>query len=664
VPLPLTAVSLSLRTLRHLLLAFVVCLGLRAEVQAEDPLLKDFQSTYRRIVQEALNGSASDAQFWANANKVVFGVREPTTDSAAARRIFEQKLFKLDLGSDKDEVPEIYEADTPQGAKMEQRLQELLVRLKDKNPVSVEDLLELGDAAGPFLRALELGARGPVLEVPAKTEVTIRTRPFCLQHNAPAAPGNAAMWLIPSDTLLPKQARPIVKALSVHVSSHPGDHGIVQSLLWAIRHADTQPLASLSKEQERVLNASLKDGARLFLEYIASVRSGSSNKTASTKGKAPSSKPAEVDDFGNPVEGGSTLDLGAAKQDLIDENLDRAGIQHTGNPLNEADVESIMRQLVEAGARQLDAGGSSRSPQVANTDGFNSLEADASSLTGPAGPTKTPARKDSANDACTLLEKQVAAELHTLNMGESTLRIANAGDRPYRYDFSEHVGLARMVSQPALLTPPVCQAPSENTLKKAEKFVKDVGTFLTEKDKEGALPLQLLHALFPALAENRFSSTVVQELIKAVPVVGDLISLTEVATGKDFFTGKEISGVQRAVQLVSVPFMACKAIKNCAKLAELISAYKVSQGAVKFAEHREMFEALSAFAGKGKDLLEKGIGSKWISQNTVEAVGDVSDIVEPLIKLEGGDFGEAATRVATRRTLKGLTEHQTKNRSR
>jgi hypothetical protein len=388
----------AVKPLRPLLAALLLCC-LGAGLAAQSSVKKSFQEQYKQVVEDALLTSAGDPAFWNKAREIVFGPRVPTTDTARAKAV-----FRADL--------------------------------KDA-PV--------------------VGNRDQTITVPAHSRVTYHGKPFCLQHDVPAPGLNAPMWLIPSAALFPQEALGLAKSVLRYSANHPADQNIVQTILWAIRHADKTPLARLAPAQEALLNAALPEGAN---QYYAFVRRLKSLDARETQASAATSNDIIVSSTDDGTSSGTSLSFEQIKQKVAQNNLVNAGIITHGNlnPYNPADVSGVLDQLTHA------AESSPRAPSMAAslvdtgiaTDGAQSLETDeTNTLQGlPQSVSSSDSARVPEDDGYTLINEAVAVRVHTTLLAESKVEIANNSNTPYKFDPADFVGMAKPVSQPAYITPP------------------------------------------------------------------------------------------------------------------------------------------------------------------------------------------------------------------
>ncbi len=388
---------------RYLPTAFLTvafCGGLFAQSSVKEK----FQGEYKQLVEDALHTSADDPAFWNNARQIVFGQRVPTTDIAKAKAIFASELKDVQARGSKDQT----------------------------------------------------------ITVPAHSKVVYHGKPFCLQHDAPAPGANAAMWLIPNTALFPSEAQGIAKAVLRYSANHPADQNVVQTVLWAIRHADKAPLDRLGAAQESVLNAALPDGANKYYAFVGHLRKASddvdkSSRTTSSGIASDTGLSSSDDGFGN----GQPLTLEKSRQAIAQTNLQNAGIVSHGNldPYNPADVNGILEQL-----RQAELNGERAQPQSISaaeeiagiaTDGAQSLESEDSTASQvPAQRAAASSTQNPEDNAYTQINENVAARVHTNSLTDSTVEIVNNGDTPYQFDTSDFIGMAKPVSQPTYITPP------------------------------------------------------------------------------------------------------------------------------------------------------------------------------------------------------------------
>ncbi len=387
---------------------------------SDSSLRERFEAEYLTVLRKALgtSGAEMDPQFWARAHEIVFGERTHDARSAeAARAIFER-------GGDWPEVayvpisPEA-PAYTPgaEGERMEEALKRALEALEANPSPNREAFEEVIRLMAPFVRAIaaaEITEKGGLV-VPAGTKLVYRTKPYCLQHNLGAPGGGDPMWLIPSRALIPPPALEIFEALLRHSEGHPGDRGVIQSLLWAIREADQRPLTQLTADQRRVLDAALPGGAERFLKLMqggSSMRPGG-GAHAGSGGDSTSAS-----------EDGGLRSLDARKREIARRNRQRAGIvEHGCDPHDPAQVNVILQRLEVSVRREVNV---SVSQSV---------------------------------DAYTLLAVGVAARTTTDGLNSITIVIVNTSSTTFVFQPQHYVALTRAKRQPFAITVPAIPAP-------------------------------------------------------------------------------------------------------------------------------------------------------------------------------------------------------------
>lgn len=165
------------------------------------------------------------------------------------------------------------------------------------------------------------------------------------------------------------------------------------------------------------------------------------------------------------------------------------------------------------------------------------------------------------NSMFTMLEPGVAA----MTLGDATLTpaivVANATDANYVLDLSKLAAQSQRATQRVALMPPNdlygaqypvaavarpgdgLQTPASDSEKKSfvESALKDLGKFFAEKTLPELNKFPSVRNWMAAGAKSRF----VKELLTSTPLLGNVLSLYEATTGKDWLTMEDLSPAER-----------------------------------------------------------------------------------------------------------------------
>jgi hypothetical protein len=400
--------------------------GLADEMNSSDqqPSTEQFGEVYAKTVHEALGtGEESGKEFWIKQEQVVFGARKPDPKSNQdAKAVFAQAdtpdNITLVYTPLDDSTPRYTESAA--GEAMVNELHAALDSFDAKLNPTPADVAAVLAKLEPFQSTVEISERlkTPGIPVPPRSTVVYRTKPYCLQHNVGAPAVGAPMWLIPLSSLIPPGAIDIAKALLAYSDKHVPDQGIIQSLLWAIRGAATDPCLHPTPEQVRVLDAALPDGTKKFLAFMADP-SGEKKKTGEEGLTTESST--------------DLLSISRAAKDIEQKNLQQAGIiNHGKNPSNPDDVAAIIAALSHA-------------------------PAPAATTTGPNG--EVIDRTPKPDDAYSMPMPTVAAKVHAVgSLGQIEVVLHNSGTTTARVDPSDSIGMNRALTQPFAITAPTTRS--------------------------------------------------------------------------------------------------------------------------------------------------------------------------------------------------------------
>lgn len=300
-----------------------------------------FVEEYRNLVQSVIKAnlqkhSAADPTFWLNARAFVFGEKPPPANVDAARQILASPTLRAaSVPAGVNSAFPYFRANTPQGEQMKQRLAAAIERANAKPKLTPRDIADVMDAAAPFLRTLEAAGERKAngIVVPPHTKVRLTGRGYCLQHDA-GGPGTGPVLIYPSTVLIPDEAKPVFEALLRYSPSHPKAANTIQSLLWAIRHANERRAPSaLDPEQRKVLDDAVPHGADAFAEFLDAVQ-----------------HPERAAKRAEHQETPELLSIDRLRAELARHHLEVvAPIDHgAANPFNPADVPTILRQIMAA----------------------------------------------------------------------------------------------------------------------------------------------------------------------------------------------------------------------------------------------------------------------------------------------------------------------------
>ena len=582
---------------------------------------------YLRVLQDALRRTDGvDAKFWENAYGIVFGSRagDPETEAKAARLIEQGRAYPLlvDLFSGSGRAPSdgtFFRAGTPDGETMKKELADAMEVCRTAEKPTLADILKAIEKLAPFIRTSELGARQKVIGtcgvlVPPKSRTEYSGHGFCCQHDAPAPRTNVPVRVIPSEVLIPAPARAIFSALMAHASSAPGDRGVVQSLVWAIRHVDKNPLMAPDSEQRRVLNAAMKDGMAAWDAFLVAM----GKKT----------KPEDQRKSLSNNETGKVLTMEAIAELLMRLHIENAQlVDHQGLDANRPeDVDRIIRQLIEARDRPQNSEqrGRTTPPNLAlsqpTDDIYGSSDSSSSrpqsTRSGSATTERPPAARPDPNFGCELVGDNVAIRSR-VGADDCLSRVdnlTNAGDKPFLWDPSRGIGLtdgAAGPDQPIALPTPAGPTLTDADISIANELVKGFAVLFNERPEL----TEPLAGQFQLLRPSQFASIAVQELLRAWPVVGNGIALIEALSGRSFFNPTEkLSLLDRSLAFLSIPFCQARILGTAARTAHAIEEVgRVAKGVER-----------SRYLIQGIEVSEKTFTGfeRW-----KERVGDLSFVV-------------------------------------
>lgn len=310
------------------------------------------------MVQDAIKASLADntatsRDFWSNSRDFCFSDKPARpTDAEAAQIAALPSIQRTAAPRGVSSAEPFYEAGTEKGKAQIKRLNEVMAAMKAKDKLTLEEVVEMTDAALPFMRTVEAAAlaRGVKVNIPPKSSVSYSYSTHCLQVDAPAvgvavsprvhrAVGqDRPVGFYPASVLIPREAQELYAGIINYESTHPESRLLIHTLLWGIRGADLQPPPiNPTSEQIRILDEAVPDGARKYAAYVQLAQH--------PERQAPHDLNSDADSTGN---GLMTIDR--AKSQLLRHHLDTLTINHgTANPFDPANVETILKRLTNPG---------------------------------------------------------------------------------------------------------------------------------------------------------------------------------------------------------------------------------------------------------------------------------------------------------------------------
>lgn len=466
--------------------------------------------------------------------------------SAMAKRIFDT-VRERKIISQAVPMPSEAQVDKALGA-----LRQAQERHQGKRELQLDDGFDIAQSLVPLMRMyLDLSApeaepgkatketpklsKDGTLTIPPGYKVTTIQKGYCLDKNLGAPGAGEVLTLMPAEQLIPQELLPLYRAMQLKAFQDDSYRDKMQNLMWTLRSAgEPNSLASgVTPQTLREMEQAMPGGARAFADYHNS-------------------------HFGQAAS--------------------RAAAGGAGKPPPEYSILGLLNTITGHGDRNAKSPGASEL-FAAFVDGMNNRPVTGSHPT------------DNRN------YQMLAPGIATWSIGAGPLKpqieIVNTGNRPFDINYANWIAKpARQAQQVAMYPntpantfyeqyPRVAdpeQAAARNTL--AMRVLKDglepAGRFLTDRALKNFSQSDLFKNLATRLLK---SNPAVKVLIDTLPGLGNVLSLYEAVTGKNWLTGMPLNAFER--------------VASCLGVIPLAGYFKVAMGA------GAIKTAGMAFAGAG-----------------------------------------------------------------
>lgn len=417
---------------------------------------------------------------------------------------------------------EVYQPWDASRAQMQQkRMRGVRKKYENRFPESPEELNEVIDALGPFLRYLYLfdlyySSHAAVVAPGGVTSLEIDS--YCLDAGLPSPPANEPLKLVRNHELFPPPVLPIYRSLMRYHATHNSNS--IQGLLWTLRSIDDG-------------NATLERLSRSDAELLERVHPGALETLSRTY--------------------------------RLDGLLPRMG----GRPVR--NLEGFVNGLVE---QQM--GAALRRQGVAWSPG-DSVEDTLSRMAG----LEAEGRMDPANAYTELAPGVIARGINIQGHSRFGVDIVNTSANPYVFNTTDYIAQPSRRAQRLapgrshnVLTP---TPRDEAGRKEAIGTLRDLGNGNFANGKSSQKKQCSLKTLDPNLTAEDILS-----VYDAVPIVSEILSLASLVTGKNMLTGEPLSWSEYTVALINVATIGAGPVKAAVKGTKLIA--RVAEAVKKIAK--------------------------------------------------------------------------------
>lgn len=409
---------------------------------------------------------------------------------------------------------------------MAQALQPALQALVGYERRKEADYLQANPATARRLTPRAVVNQDGAIVIPPGTSITFQQKSYCLDRTLPAPNRDEKFRLMPITELYPEAMIPLAKSVVVHAMRKPSDRTSVQQILWAMRAAKDcdADLAKLNPRLMRIMDQAHPNGMAAYqAAYTESCRTGFTETRERLRqrmvGGTSTNPLAPLAD--------TLSELGAAFSSLP------AGLQNLS--------KRIMNPNVTINGRPATA-----------ADLFTASQPDADAMVESilddliARTPKTAIRENNSDH--TLLAPGVAAWIVGTNPLAAQYHIVNASSVPFTFDPAKYAVYSERETQRM----PILPVGSRDI--RTEHLGSGIVNPVPVSERAKALVDELQHDLKRAAAEmiayhgmpkwlsqahtafrNPLVRGLTQRAIKGVPLVGNVIALYELTTGKDFF---------------------------------------------------------------------------------------------------------------------------------
>ena len=407
---------------------------------------------------------------------------------------------------------------------------------------------QLDNAKQGRATATRTQVNGTVVTVPPRSTVEFSQRGYCLDVSLPAPSSREKFVLRKVDQLIPEPLLPVYRGLYALAKEDRDVRRTMQYLVWALREAGTQGkhAKAVSKRHLDMMARAYPDGDRVFMQYHM--------------------------------------------QEL----------EKTANPLGD-----VLRALTTVKNR--------RGQEFNLIDGFRNAESnDPQHAQGLADNTLNEVTNGTVPGAIpeddsdyTMLAPGIAAQTVGKTLLTPSITITNTTDRPFEFDTKDYYAESQRQTQRVGLGAPdsVSERPRMGPSKE----------FLDQFKADGIrsvrdLILDNLHRQVQDLLLGRtFAGKVINKslapMLSAVPILGNLLSLSNLITGKDWATGEPLGCVAQGLAAIgTIPgaglFLQLAGGNRAGMIAQLAqSAY--TQRLITSVQRTQMVRELTSWLSSG-----------------------------------------------------------------
>lgn len=384
-----------------------------------------------------------------------------------------------------------------------------------KRSIPLESATPLALATARLMRDLELGFRtneqkkngrsaspskphgaratvnGTVITVPPRSKAQFTQRGYCLDASLPA-PGKGEKFILrPMNKLMPQELTPLYSGLNDLAKRDRRVQRSMQYLVWALREAGTRGkhATAISRNHLDMMAQAYPNGDQVFMQYHQQKLAENSNP------------------------------LGDLVRNLVKVKVD-------GKTYNLGDLYRMAEANDPARTQEL---ADRTMEDVLNQPIVGEIPADDSDFS--------------------MVAPGVAAHAVGRSQLTPTITLANATDQPFEFDTKNYFAETQRQAQRVGLGPPENVIsdgwPEDRShLNEMEQFSLDMQRQLRD------LMLENVHRIVQHALLNPMNSRFVGTALNATPVIGNMLQLHNLVTGKDWMTGEPLGCVAQALAAV------------------------------------------------------------------------------------------------------------------
>lgn len=339
--------------------------------------------------------------------------------------------------------------------------------------------------------SIKATVNGTVITVPPRSKVQFTQRGYCLDASLPA-PGKGEKFILrPMSKLMPQELTPLYSGLNDLAKRDRRVQRSMQYLVWALREAGTKGkhATAISRNHLEMMAQAYPNGDQLFLQYHQQKLGENSNI------------------------------LGDLVRNLVKVKVD-------GKTLNLGDLY-----------RMAEANDPARTQEMADRTMDDVMNR------------SIPGEIPNDDSDYSMVAPGVAAHAVGRSQLTPTITVANSTDQPFEFDTKNYFAETQRQAQRVGLGAPDSIASDgfgddRSHLTEMEQFSLDLQRQLRD------LMLENVHRIVQNALLNPMNSKFVGTALNAAPVIGNLLQLHNLVTGRDWMTGEPLGCVAQGLAAI------------------------------------------------------------------------------------------------------------------